>query len=65
MPSFLDAWQAAWSALGAKPGPALFDRLLAAYAEPHRRYHTQQHLQEAYGFLCPFHMPAGREPGSF
>ena len=29
----------------------LFGHLLAAYAEPHRRYHTQQHLQECLGHL--------------
>ena len=28
MPSLLDAWQTAWSALDARPEPALFDRLL-------------------------------------
>lgn len=53
MPSFLDAWQTAWSTLGAQPDPALFDRLLAAYAEPHRRYHTLQHLQECLDHLHP------------
>lgn len=51
MPSFFDAWQTAWSALGTQPEPALFGHLLAAYAEPHRRYHTQQHLQECLGHL--------------
>ena len=53
MPSLLLSWQTAWSALGAQPDPALFDRLLAAYAEPHRRYHTQQHLQECVDHLQP------------
>ena len=51
MPALLDAWQTAWSALDAQPEPALFDQLLAAYAEPHRRYHTQQHLQECLNHL--------------
>ena len=38
---------AAWAALVRAPGaPAVGERLLAAYAEPHRRYHDQQHLAE-------------------
>ncbi len=53
MSSFRDAWQTAWSALGSQPDPALFARLLAAYAEPHRRYHTLQHLQECLDHLQP------------
>ena len=53
MASFLDSWQTAWPTLGAQPEPALFDRLLAAYSEPHRRYHTQQHLQECLDHLQP------------
>ena len=51
MPSLVDAWQTAWSTLGAQPDPALFDRLLVAYDEPHRRYHTRQHLQECLDHL--------------
>ena len=51
MPTFLDAWQTAWSTLGAQPDLVLFDHLLAAYAEPHRHYHTQQHLQECLDHL--------------
>lgn len=53
MPSFVDSWQTAWSTLGVQPDPALFDHLLAAYAEPHRRYHTRQHLQECLDHLQP------------
>lgn len=41
------SWQSAWLALGAQDdGQALHEALWAAYAEPHRRYHTQQHLLE-------------------
>lgn len=41
------AWRQSWQALGvAEPDMALCEALLAAYAEPHRHYHTQQHLQE-------------------
>lgn len=40
-------WRAAWSAMGIDAPPnALRDALLVRYAEPHRRYHTQQHLGE-------------------
>jgi predicted metal-dependent HD superfamily phosphohydrolase len=47
------SWQRAWHALGAEPGgptsaasAALRDELVACYAEPHRSYHTLQHLRE-------------------
>ncbi len=44
-------WRTAWAAITAtdawdESGDALFTALLARYAEPHRYYHTQQHLQE-------------------
>jgi predicted metal-dependent HD superfamily phosphohydrolase len=42
----LARWQASWQALGATPDGALHAELLARYAEPHRAYHTQQHLAE-------------------
>ena len=37
---------AAWQTLDAAGGEALQAQLLARYAEPHRAYHTQQHLAE-------------------
>jgi len=41
------AWKKSWRALGIQqPDMVLCDTLLACYAEPHRHYHTQQHLQE-------------------
>ena len=41
------AWLDAWHGLGVQaPGDALFDALLARYCEPHRAYHTLQHLDE-------------------
>lgn len=44
---FLTSWQRAWSGIGAAgEGDALFAQLMAAYAEPQRHYHTQQHLGE-------------------
>lgn len=41
------SWERAWRGLGAQgTGHALRDDLLRRYAEPHRRYHTLQHLGE-------------------
>lgn len=46
------SWSQAWRALGiAAPDPALFDTLLARYSEPHRHYHTLQHLGECLDLL--------------
>lgn len=43
----LDAsWREAWQALGAAAPPGLHARLLAAWSEPQRHYHTLQHLDE-------------------
>lgn len=39
-------WDAAWHALGRQPSPGLFEALMRRYAEPHRHYHTLQHLAE-------------------
>lgn len=48
----LQQWQAAWLGLGiTTPDAALFDALLAAYAEPQRHYHTHQHLGECLDWL--------------
>ena len=45
-------WQDMWRQLGA-PGSddALFSRLVECYSEPHRKYHTMQHLQECFAHL--------------
>ena len=41
------SWRRAWRGIGANDdGDALFASLIAAYREPHRRYHTLQHLGE-------------------
>ena len=40
-------WDGAWTGLRAEPPPAReYETLLAAYSEPHRAYHTLQHLEE-------------------
>lgn len=46
-PLFQSSWSRAWHGLRAQgDGLALRNAVLAAYAEPHRRYHTAQHLEE-------------------
>jgi len=43
----LEAWNRCWSELGASTVPkAVHAELLSRYGEPHRAYHTLQHLQE-------------------
>ncbi len=40
-------WQLAWAGVGARgDGAEVFHALQARYNEPHRKYHTQQHLAE-------------------
>lgn len=39
-------WQTTWEELGAPADAALHDALIARYSEPHRKYHTLQHLTE-------------------
>lgn len=42
-----DRWTALWQALGASSiDKPLFSSLLERYSEPHRKYHTLQHLNE-------------------
>lgn len=42
-----DGWRRLWGELGAREIPlGLFNQLVAAYSQPHRRYHTLQHLRE-------------------
>ena len=46
--AFLTGWQATWRELGVShPDDTLYRRLIACYGEPHRRYHTIQHLSES------------------
>ncbi|MBS3021563.1 hypothetical protein DJFAAGMI_04336 [Comamonas sp. PE63] len=48
---FQASWQRTWQALGLTPPADLLPRLLEAWAEPQRHYHTQQHLAECLGQL--------------
>jgi predicted metal-dependent HD superfamily phosphohydrolase len=41
-----------WTRLGAAaPDAAVFQRLIACYSEPHRKYHTVRHLDECFAKL--------------
>ncbi|WP_405119836.1 N-methyl-D-aspartate receptor NMDAR2C subunit [Pseudomonas leptonychotis] len=46
MSIFEKSWAQVWANLGLKQQPDLFEALLAAYNEPQRHYHSQQHLSE-------------------
>jgi predicted metal-dependent HD superfamily phosphohydrolase len=41
-----ERWTAMWRSFGAEEPHRLYDELMARYAEPHRHYHTAQHLDE-------------------
>jgi predicted metal-dependent HD superfamily phosphohydrolase len=48
------SWSRAWAGIGAGgDGGDLERRLLAAYSEPQRRYHTLQHLHECLALFAP------------
>lgn len=62
-PFFAASWERACHALGLPGGnEALRDRVLARYAEPHRKYHTLQHLHECLARLAPV-LPQAEHPG--
>lgn len=50
-PVSIERWNAAWHVLGLRADASLFGKVVAAYGESHRRYHTLQHLQECLGKL--------------
>lgn len=48
----VEQWHQAWQALTPEPAPRLlYETLLACYGEPHRAYHTLQHLDECLALL--------------
>ena len=49
--SLLARWRSVWRQLGAPADEELFGKVVERYSEPHRRYHTLQHLQECFGHL--------------
>ena len=56
------SWLQAWRDLGLPPPDGVLDALLARWAEPHRRYHTLQHLRECLALFAAHRDEAGR-PG--
>ena len=56
------AWRESWSGLGAVPPERLLGELSARYCEPHRAYHTLQHLDECFAALAPVRHLAERLP---
>lgn len=50
MPTLLH-WQKTWRQLGADGNAALYAWVCACYSEPHRRYHTLQHLHECFSLF--------------
>jgi predicted metal-dependent HD superfamily phosphohydrolase len=48
----LARWQSMWRQLGVSGADEeLFRQLVACYSEPHRKYHTMQHLNECFAHL--------------
>ena len=48
----IDRWRNVWRELGAATvDELLFHQLVASYSEPHRKYHTVQHLEECLAHL--------------
>lgn len=57
------SWRRAWDGIGARgDGLALRDALLAAWAEPQRRYHTLRHLLDSVALLEP-ELASATHPG--
>ena len=51
MPTLVE-WRKTWQQLGSPDADeALYRELVARYAEPHRTYHTMQHLEECFEHL--------------
>jgi predicted metal-dependent HD superfamily phosphohydrolase len=48
-----ERWSETWSRLGATAPQGLLVEVIARYSEPHRFYHTLQHLRECFDALDP------------
>jgi predicted metal-dependent HD superfamily phosphohydrolase len=51
MEKLRSSWARAWQAIGGPVDEPLFERLIAAWSEAHRHYHTLQHLCECIDHL--------------
>jgi len=59
--TLLAGWQSAWRELGVSNADnSLFHQLVACYSEPHRKYHTMQHLKECFAHLETLRLAAER-----
>jgi predicted metal-dependent HD superfamily phosphohydrolase len=48
----LERWESVWRELGASSADGeLYHQIVASYSEPHRKYHTMQHLNECFAHL--------------
>ena len=48
----LEQWRSTWNSLGGAVPEALYGRVIAAYGESHRRYHTPHHLDECFAVFA-------------
>jgi predicted metal-dependent HD superfamily phosphohydrolase len=55
-----EQWDATWRQLGVAAPEGVYEQLVAAYAEPHRRYHTARHLDECFAALPALRSAAER-----
>jgi predicted metal-dependent HD superfamily phosphohydrolase len=59
--TLLAHWESAWRELGVSNADnSLFHQLVACYSEPHRKYHTMQHLNECFAHLETLRLAAER-----
>ncbi|MDJ0788413.1 MAG: GNAT family N-acetyltransferase [Myxococcota bacterium] len=47
-----DRWRETWERVGRTPPDGVLEDLVRAYEEPHRAYHTLQHLEECFSGLA-------------
>lgn len=60
-PDLHPSWLRAWRGIGARDdGEGTYQALMARYAEPHRKYHTLQHLHECLSQFEPVQGMASR-----
>lgn len=60
---FESSWKRCWTSIEAQgPGAQLMGRLIQAYGEPQRKYHTIQHLEECLN-LFEQHISCAQESG--